>query len=300
MEYETDWGLRIRMALALAGLGILYAAFVGALIAWLGRSSLPLVVLGGVAFVGLQYRYSDEIALRAVDATRVEDGEYADVRARLERLARTADLPPPDLAVIDSEVPNALATGQSPGSATVCVTTGLVETLEDRELDAVLAHELAHVRNRDAALLTVVAGLATAASLVVRRFWWFGDGADGGDGGGGDSGTPWFLVFVAVSLVTWIGSYLLIRALSRHREYAADRGAAAITGDPAALASALTTIEDDVGGTPEADLRSGVGANALYVVPYDGIDAAELLRTHPPTGRRVERLRELSRDLSTS
>jgi heat shock protein HtpX len=294
MRWQTDWGLRLRMAGTLAGLVLVYAGFVAALA--LAFGSFLLVLAGALVAIGLQYRFGKRIALRAAGADRVAPGEYPDLHARVGRLAQQAGVPKPDVAVVEAGEPNAFAAGRSREHATVCVTSGLLERLDGDELDAVLAHELAHVKHRDVALLTTVSALSTVAYLLVRNAWWFGDG---GDGGGGDSALPWLLVAVVASLVVWVASYLLIRALSRYREYAADRGAAAITGDPAALAGALRTIED--ADPPGEDLRESAGMAALWVVPGfddDGIDVRSLLRTHPPTGERIERLRAMQASLA--
>ncbi|PSQ19061.1 zinc metalloprotease HtpX [Halobacteriales archaeon QS_8_69_26] len=299
MRVTADWGLRLRMAATLAGLGVLYLGLVAALAKATG--STVLVVAGAGLAVAAQYRYADRIALRATGAERVDPAAYPDLHARLVRLSRTAGVPAPDLAVVDSPDRNAFAAGRSRESAVVCVTTGLLDALDGEELDAVLAHELAHVAHRDATVLTLVSALSTVAYAVVRHVWWFGDGGDGGSSGG-ESGVPWLLVAVLVSLVVWAGSYVLIRALSRYREYAADRGAALITGDPAALAAALETLaaeDEDEDDRPEEDLRAGAGMNALYAVPGGSrFDVPEIMRTHPPTERRVERLRSMERDLS--
>jgi len=169
----------------------------------------------------------------------------------------------------------------------------LLDTLQGEELDAVLAHELAHVKHRDALVMSVVTFLVTVAAMVVRNVWWFGDG--GGDGGGGDGGMPWLWAFVAVSAVAWLGGYLVSRAISRHREYAADRGAAVITGKPAAMANAIETITAEMAATPERDLRDHADLNALFIVPASAKSRlVRMMETHPDPEKRVERLSEMA------
>jgi heat shock protein HtpX len=285
------------MVAALGGMALLYAVFVGVAATWataeLGNAGIPLV--GGIAavLVYCQYRYAPEAALKTLDAERVDEADYPDLHARVGRLASQADLPKPDVAVAPQSAPNAFATARGQDHAVVAVTEGLLDTVEGEELDAVLAHEIAHVQHRDALVMSVVTGLVTVGALVVRNFWWFGDG--GGDGGGGDGGQPWFLIFVAVSLVAWVGGYLLTRLISRQREFAADRGAAALTGKPGAMAGAIETISRGIAATPEDDLREHTELNALFLVPADARSRlADVMATHPDPERRIERLSELA------
>jgi heat shock protein HtpX len=293
MSYTTDWGLRLRMVAVLFGLAVLYAGFAAATALYVGDVLLAVVLAGTV--VGLQYWYGPRLALRAVDGERVDAADYPDLHDRVGRLARQAGVPTPAVAVADRSAPNAFATGRTQSEATVCVTTGLLERLDDDQLDAVLAHELAHVRNHDVVVLTVVSVLVVAAEFVVRHFWLFGDGGDGG--GGGEQ--PWALVFVGAALASWVGGAVLTRAVSRYREYAADRGGAAITGDPASLAAAIETLETD--GAADTDLREETdlrpSMNALFF-RYEAPESRfrRLLQTHPPADRRVERLRTLVDD----
>jgi len=277
------------MVVTLLGLVALYAGFVWVVGQYL--DSLLVAAVGAAVVVGLQVRYGRRITLSTLDARTVSSSERPELHDRVRRVAQQAGLPAPDVALIDSDTPNALATGLRPETATVCVTTGLLATLGDDELDAVLAHELAHVRNRDVAVLTTVTALTAASALLVRNFWWFGDGGGGGDGGDGGG---WLLGVVAAAAVTWLVGSLLVRAVSRYREYTADRGAVAITGDPAALASALRTVE---GSTPDDDLRAGGTRALLFADPgCDGGVTATLRRmveTHPPVPSRVERLRTI-------
>jgi heat shock protein HtpX len=289
MEWPTDWGLRLRMGATMLLLVLLYLLFLGALSVYF-RGILPSLVVM-VIVMGVQYFFSDRLALRAMGAHEVTAEEYPRLHAQVERLAQTADLPKPTVAVADRRVPNAFAAGRSPGNATVCVTTGLLRRLDEEELAGVLAHEVAHVRNRDVAVMTVATFLSTMAFIVVRWGWLLG--------GRNRNQAPVYAA-VALSLVVWFVSFLLTRALSRYREFAADRGGALLTGDPAGLASALLTIDDAMGAVPEEDLREHAEMNALFVVPVPRGLVTRLVRTHPSTERRVERLREMERDLETT
>ncbi len=288
MRWDTDWGLRVRMLAVLLGLFALYAGFVWVVGQYL--DSLVVAVGAAALVVALQVRYGQRLTLSALNARSVSPSERPELHARVGRVAQQAGVPVPDVAVIDSDVPNAMATGLRPSSATVCVTSGLLQTLDGDELDAVLAHEIAHVRNRDVAVLTTVTALTTAAAVLVRNFWWFGDGGDGGDGGEG-----WLIGIVGAAVVVWLVGSLLVRAVSRYREYTADRGAVAITGDPGALASALQTVE---GSAPEKDLRAGGARALLFADAGDGNDGLtatlrQTVSTHPSVEARVARLRSL-------
>ncbi|WP_152042351.1 M48 family metalloprotease [Salinigranum salinum] len=342
MEWERDDGLRLRVLLALAVVALMPVAFVYTLVflvntvgldllawatdrPWNGRLVVPLwavvpVVAGG--FV-IQYAFGERMALRSVGARRVSADEEPAVHATLSRLAAQVDAPVPSLAVSESSVPNAFTVGRRPSAATVVVTRGLLETLDEREREAVLAHELAHVKNRDVTVMTFAYFLPTltytvaiAAFFLLRGvFHALGSFEDvDGDGAKGVVAVVVVLVVsavltLAVSALFWAGSFLLFRLLSQYREYAADRGAASITGDPLALASALRTLDESMSALPDADLREQDGGlEALYVAPIDTYQFGgdrELLSsdifpsTHPSTADRVERLQALAADLET-
>ncbi|MFB6155851.1 MAG: zinc metalloprotease HtpX [Haloferacaceae archaeon] len=292
MQWKTDWGLRGRMVLTMFLLFALYIVFVAVL--WeLTTNLFLIVVVMGLFSIG-QFFFSDKLALYSMGAHVVDESEYPKLHATVGRLAQQADLPKPKVAVADSRVPNAFATGRSQENSAVCVTTGLLGTLDDDELEGVLAHELAHVKNRDVAVMTVASFLSTLAFMVVRWGFWFGGGRRRDGGGGG------VIVAVLVSLVVWVVSFLLIRALSRYREYAADRGGAAITGKPSALASALLTIDGRMDRVPKEDLRDQSEMNAFFIIPVKSDFIGKLFSTHPSTERRVERLRELEREMETA
>jgi heat shock protein HtpX len=287
MEWKPDWGLRGRMVLTMFLLFTLYVVFVAVLSRYV--SLFGVVVVIGLFSLG-QFFFSDRLALYSMGARRVDPDEFPQLHATVGRLSQQVDLPKPAVAVAETEVPNAFAAGRSQKNATVCVTEGLLRTLDADELEGVLAHELAHVKNRDVMVMTVASFLSTIAFMIVRWGWLFGGGRNRQGGGG-------VVVAILVSLVVWIVSFLLVRALSRYREYAADRGGAAITGKPSALAAALLKISGRMDRVPTEDLREQAEMNAFFVVPIRSGVVGRVFATHPPTERRVDRLREMEREL---
>jgi heat shock protein HtpX len=223
-------------------------------------------------------------------AREVSEDEYPALHDTITRLSRQADLPKPTVAVADSRVPNAFATGRNQQKATVCVTSGVLDTLDEKELEGVLAHELAHIKNRDVMVMTVASFFSSLAFLVVRYGIWFGSGNR-------NNAPVW--VAILVSLLVWAISFFLIRALSRYREYSADRGAATITGNPSALASALMTISGRMDRVPQEDLREQAEMNAFFIIPISKGFISKLASTHPSTENRIERLRDLKREMET-
>jgi heat shock protein HtpX len=274
-------------------LGALYVAFFAVLLTFtdLGIGFL-ILILAGLAF--LQYYTSDKIALRASRAKIVERDEAPELHDMVERLCAMADLPKPRLAVIPTDMPNAFATGRNPKNSVVAVTEGLWNRLSKPEIEGVLAHELSHIGNRDVAIMTVSSFFAMVAALLMRM------GMFGGMFGGGrrDSGPPVWLIMFVVSMITYVISYVLILMISRYREYAADRGAAIITGAPENLMSALQRIASNITQIPQRDLREVQGLNAFFIVPTNVRSSfAELFMTHPPLEKRLARLAEISREM---
>ncbi|WP_135853417.1 zinc metalloprotease HtpX [Halorussus salinus] len=288
MKWKTDWGLRGRMALTMFLLFALYVVFIGILSTQFTNIFFAVALLGSFSIA--QFFFSDKLALWSMGAKEVTEDEYPELHRTLGRLSQQADLPKPKVAVVDSRVPNAFATGRSQKNAAVAVTTGLMNTLDDDELEGVLAHELAHVKNRDVMVMTIASFLSTIAFLVVRWGWWFGGGGDNRN-----QAPVW--VAIAASLVVWIVSFVLIRALSRYREFAADRGGATITGKPSALASALMTIDGSMSKVPKEDFREQSEMNAFFIIPLKNDFIGKVFSTHPSTEKRVERLRDLERQL---
>jgi heat shock protein HtpX len=274
------------MTLTIFGLGVIYVVFIAALIA-AGTSAVVILLIAG-GFALAQIFFGDKIALASMRAKVTEPHEAPELHAAIERLCQLADLPKPKVAVSRMDLPNAFAAGHSRKSATVCVTTGLMERLEPRELEGVLAHELSHIANKDVIVMTVAGFLATVAGLLVR----FGVYSGMMGGRSRDNTAVVFLVVVVASIVVYVLSFLLLRALSRYREYAADRGAAIITGAPAQLASALQKISGSMSRIPTQDLRASEGMNAFFIMPAvaKGFSLSSLISTHPPTEVRIQRL----------
>ena len=272
-------------------LGLLYAGLVGILFA-AGASTAVMVVVVGALVLG-QLFLSDKIGLRAMGAREVGPDQAPGLHAMVERLCIQADLPKPKIAVADTAMPNAFAMGRSPSSATVCVTTGIMQTLEPHELEAVLAHELTHVKNRDVMIMTIASFFASIAAMIVQFGFFFG----GGYGDGDDDNPSWAMVMLG-SFVVYIASFFLMLALSRYREYSADRGSALITGRPSALSSALMKISGMMDRVPEQDLRAAQQLSAFFIVPPTAKQAVQtLFMDHPPTAKRIERLQRYEAEL---
>jgi heat shock protein HtpX len=283
------------MFLTMFLLGALYVAFFTVLtyflnVGWIGA----LLIIGVLAFI--QYYTSDKIALAASGAKVVTPEQAPELHAIVDRLCAMSDLPKPKVAVIPSEVPNAFATGRNPKHSAVAVTRGLWQRLEPREIEGVLAHELSHIGNRDVAIMTIASFFSMVASFITQMAMW------GGMFGGGDrnreGGAPVFLIVMLVSLLTYVLSYILILALSRYREFAADRGAALLTGAPEQLMSALQKIASQMTRIPQRDLREMEGLNAFYIVPTNWKQSfGSLFLTHPPLEKRLARLAAISAEM---
>jgi heat shock protein HtpX len=297
-SYGRDAGLTVRMLLTTGLLGLLYVIFAVVLFNVLNVGLAPLLVIViGLAF--FQYYTSDKLALAAAGAKVVSPEEAPELHETVERLCAMADLPKPKVAVMDTPVPNAFATGRSPKHAAVCVTTGLWERLDPKEREGVLAHELSHIANRDVLVMTVASFFAMLAALLTRFGLYAGMwGGYGGNNRNNNNGPPVWLIVFAVSIVVYLISYILIRTISRYREYAADRGSALITGAPEYLMSALQKISSQMTLIPQRDLRQVEGMNAFFIIPAKVRSAsAELFMDHPPLEKRLAALAEIARQM---
>jgi heat shock protein HtpX len=292
--YGRDTGLTIRMLFTGALLAILYIVFAIVLINVLNVGLAPmLIIVAAIAF--LQYFTSDKLALKASGAKVVSREEAPALHDMVERLCAMSDLPKPKVAIMDTPVPNAFATGRSPKHSAVAVTTGLWERLEPEEIEGVLAHELSHIANRDVLIMTIASFFAMLAALLMRFGMYSGMFGGGRDR---DSGPPVWLIMFLVSLVTYVLSYILIRTISRYREYAADRGAALITGAPENLMSALQKISSQMTLIPQRDLREVEGMNAFFIIPASAKSAfSQLFASHPPLEKRIAALAEIARQM---
>jgi heat shock protein HtpX len=295
-SFGRDTGLQARMVLTLFLLGLVYAVLVAVLIAS-GAGAITIAVIAGALFL-VQYFTSDKIALYSMGAREVSPEEAPALHGTIERLCIQADLPKPRVAIADTPMPNAFAIGRSPSKATVCATTGILQLLNPAELEGVLAHELTHVQNRDVLVMTIASFFASVASFIVQMGFWFG-GAFGGGNGDGDGEGPGVIVVILVSAVVYMVSFVLLQALSRYREFAADRGSAIITGRPSALASALVKISGTMDQIPQRDLRAANGELAAFYIfpPKAKQTVATLFSTHPPLEARLEALSRLEAQL---
>jgi heat shock protein HtpX len=289
-SFGRDTGLQVRMLVTLFLLGLLYVVFVGVLFA-AGVQGFTLILIAGGMLV-VQLFASDKLALRAMGAHEVSAQEAPQLHAMIERLCVQADLPKPKVCVMNTSMPNAFAMGRSPKKATVCATTGIMELLSPSELEGVMAHELSHVVNRDVAIMTLASFFASLASMIVQFGFFFGGGEDDDDGG------PGILVIILVSAVVYVISFFLMMTLSRYREFAADRGAAVITGRPSALSTALMKISGTMQRIPQTDLRAHAEMNAFYIFPANAKQSLfNLFSTHPPLEQRIARLERLEAQL---
>ena len=293
-----DRGLQLRMYFVMFNLALVYLFFIGAMFV-LG---VDLILIGVIAAVllGVQYFFSDKLVLRSMGAKVVTPEEEPKLHAMVDRLVAQAEMPKPQIAVAYTDVPNAFATGRNPKNAVICVTSGIVQRLNDKELEGVLGHELTHVKNRDVTVITMASFFATLASMLSSMLMWMMllGGLGGRGRGGGSSMAMAFLAAYVVSLLVYFLATLLILALSRYREYAADRGGALLTGEPSHLASGLMKITGSIARIPSEDLRKMGTANAFCIVAsLKGESMAGLFASHPPVDKRVARLRRLAQEM---
>jgi heat shock protein HtpX len=283
-------------------LGLLYVVVIAGLLAAGLNTGFVFLLAGGMLFV--QYYFSSRIALYSMGAREVSPAEAPQLHGIVDRLCALADMPKPRVAIADTDVPNAFATGRNPKDAVVCATTGILRRLEPAELEAVLAHELSHVAHRDVAVMTIAGFLGVVAGFLTRSMLWFGPGVGGGMGRDDDRDSPlaqWAVIMLA-SVVVYAVSFLLTRALSRYRELSADRGAAVITGAPSTLAAALVKVTGVMSRIPTRDLRAAEPFNAFFFTPAaaPGFSISSLFSTHPSLERRLEQLAELERSMGPS
>ena len=295
-----DKELTIRMTFTMFMLALVFVAFLG-LLFWAGIHPIFILVVALVMVV-FQYFSSDKIVLMTTGAKEVTPQEEPRLHAMVERLAAMADMPKPKkIAVMDTHVPNAFATGRNPKNAVVAVTRGLLARLDEKEQEAVLAHELSHIRNRDVMVLTWASLIVIMAGYLMQMLFWmslFGSIGGGRDRGGGGNFALVILGVYVGTIAVYFVSQLLILSLSRYREFTADRGAAILTGAPLQLASALSKISDEIYRIPEKDLRRVEHANAFFIVSaLKGGGTASMLSSHPRVDQRIERLREMQRQM---
>ncbi len=291
-KWYHDYGLQARMMLTMFLLAVVYLFFLAVILTFGGGWTYALMIFAAI-FLFIQFFFADKIVLWSMGGRIVSEQEEPRLHETVARLCAIADLPKPKIAIVNSDVPNAFATGKSKGSAVIAVTTSLKQRLSQPELEAVLAHELSHVKNRDMVVITIASFLSTVAALLVRNMLFFGMGGDRDRKGAGAAIIIWI-----VSIAVWIISFLLIRALSRYREFAADRGSAIITGQPSHLASALMAISGVMERVPTRDLREVEGMNAFFIVPaLSGESIMELFSTHPSVEARILALQKMERGM---
>jgi heat shock protein HtpX len=292
---KRDAGLTVRMIISFAVLSILYIVFLSVL-AYVGVGAIAIAVIAGILILA-QWYFSDKIVLWSTGAKIVSRDQFPELHDLVERIVARNNLSKPRIAVINMRMPNAFATGKTPKSSIVAVTIGLMDQLDQEELEGVIAHELAHIKNRDVLVLTL-ASLFSMIAWYMMRFGMYG-GMFGGHGRRDNQGGAAMLLILLIAIVTWIASFLIIRAISRYREYVADRDGALITGKPSKLASALLKISGTMKRIPTRDLREVEGMNAFFIIPAISGDAlTNLFSTHPPVAQRVKKLMEMEAAMS--
>jgi heat shock protein HtpX len=289
--WVRDWGLKLRMYLTLILLALIYLAFIVVLSMFNVRFEL---LLGFVAFfLFIQYYFSDKIVLWSTRAKIVTESEAPELYSIVRKLCIEANLPMPKLAIVDTPVPNAFATGKSPKSAVVAVTTGLMKTLTLDEIEAVIGHELSHIKNRDVMVMTIASFISMLAFFIMRWAMFMGM-----FGGRRDNTAATGIALFVISAIVWFVSFLLIRALSRYREYSADLGSTMLTRNPRALISALAKISGKMNYVSRDERKKVEGLNAFFIIPaISGETLLSLFSTHPPIEKRIERLERIAREM---
>jgi heat shock protein HtpX len=292
---KRDAGLTARMIVSFAVLTVLYIVFLSVL-AYAGVGAIAIAVIAGILILA-QWYFSDKIVLWSTGAKIVTREQFPELHDLVERIVARNNLSKPRIAVINTRMPNAFATGKTPKSSIVAVTTGLMDQLDPEELEGVIAHELAHIKNRDVLVLTL-ASLFSMIAWYLMRFGMYG-AMFGGHGRRDNQGGAAMLLILLIAIVTWVASFIIIRAISRYREYVADRDGALITGKPSKLASALLKISGTMKRIPTRDLREVEGMNAFFIIPAISGDAlTSLFSTHPPVSQRVKKLMEMEAAMS--
>lgn len=286
-KWPTDWNLTVRMFLTLVAMGAIYLGFLTVLY-WYGVDPVSLMIIAGL-MLGIQYFFSDRLVLASSGARIVSPEQAPELHSIVERLCSISGIPKPRVAIVPTDIPNAFATGRDQHHSVIAVTQGLMRRLDTNEVQAVLAHELSHVRNRDVAVITIASFLSTVAYFLMTSLMYGGYGRQRRDAGG-------LILIYIVSLIVYVFSLLLVRLLSRYRELAADRGSAIITGRPRDLINALMKISGQMERIPKKDLRATEGLNQFYIVPaLTGQTIMELFSTHPPIEKRIRQLEEYER-----
>ena len=294
---KRDTGLTIRMIFSFAILTLLYLIFLSVL-SYLGIGFIPIIIIAS-AMILAQWYFSDKIVLWSSGAKLVSKEQEPELHELIERTIARNNIPKPRIAIIETSMPNAFATGRGQKSSVIAVTRGLLQILDKEEIEGVIAHELTHIRNHDALVLTL-ASLFSTVAWYLMQFGFYG-GMYGGYGSGGRdrNGGGMMLIILLVAMLTWVISFLIIRAISRYREFAADRGSAQMTGKPVKLANALLKISGTMKRIPTKDLRQVEGLNAFFIVPaLSGSTIGNLFSTHPPVERRVQKLMEMEASMS--
>ncbi|HZD83155.1 MAG TPA: zinc metalloprotease HtpX [Nitrososphaeraceae archaeon] len=294
---RRDSGLTARIILSFAILSFLYLIFLSILV-YVGLDFISITVIASIMII-LQWYFSDRIVLWSSGAKIVTREQFPKLHDVVERIVARNNLPKPKIAVINTNMPNAFATGKGPKSSVVAVTTGILDLLDIEELEGVLAHELTHIRNRDVLVLTLASVFSTVAWYLMQ-FGFYGGMGYGYGGGSRDRNNGGGMILVIIgAMLTWIISFLIIRAISRYREFAADRGSAQLTGKPVKLANALMKISGTMKQVPTKDLRRVEGLNAFFIVPaVTGSTIGNLFSTHPPIEKRIQKLMEMEASMS--
>ena len=299
----ADRGLTFRMLTTAFFIGLLYVVVVGVLFA-VGISSILIIVIAGALFIA-QFFFSDKIALFSMGGRIVTPDQAPELHAVVDRLCALADMPKPQVAIANTDIPNAFATGRSQKHAVVCATTGILRRLDEPELEAVLAHEISHVAHRDVMVMTIASFLGILAGLITRIFFYmglFGGFGGGGGGRGGRNGQNIVMIELGImlfSMIIYAISFMLTMALSRYRELAADRSGAILIGRPSLLASALVKVSGEMARIPTRDIRSAEHFNAFFFSPVSsrGFSVSSLFATHPPLQKRLDQLNKLEAEM---